>query len=113
MKFTFHAATTILALLNASARANPASTAAADHHGEGDVDDVDADVVVSHHADSGSGAVLSNVQDDRRALEGSKSFKQPKRIRESAQKLQTTTQEFQVDFKGRHGALYLGQEGEF
>jgi hypothetical protein len=82
MKFTFHAAT-ILALLTAQARANPASTAAADHHGEGDVD-VDADVVVSHAADSG--AVLSNVQDDHRVLEGSKSFKQPKRIREKVAK---------------------------
>ena len=79
MKFTY--ITAILALLNASARANPTSTAAADHHGEGDVD-VDADVVVSlRHADSK--AVLSNVQDDYRILKGgSKSVKQPKRIRE-------------------------------
>ena len=42
--------------------------------------------MVSHQADSGSGAVLSNAQDDHRALEGSKSFKQPKRIREKVAK---------------------------
>ena len=84
MKFTFLPA--ILALLNASTRANPASTAAADHHGEGDVDDVDAYVVVSHHADSEAVLSNANVQDDRQALEGSKSKSakelKMKRIRE-------------------------------
>ena len=80
MKFTSIAA--IFAL--APARA---STAAADHHGEGDVDvDATGVMIMSHHADSE--AVLSNVQDVRRALEGSKSFKQPKpkRIREKVAK---------------------------
>ena len=72
----------ILTFLTAPARANPdpdpATAEAADHHG-------DVVVVVSHRR-ADSKAILSNVpDDDRRSLEGSKSFK-PKRLREKAPK---------------------------
>ena len=77
MKFPFIAA--ILAVLTGSRWG--AKAADHHHHGEGDAD---VDAMVSHHAVSE--AVLSNVQEDRRALEGSKSAKQPKRTREKVAK---------------------------